>query len=75
MDFVHGGQLMSHAIGRDKPWNTSYVRVVFSGRKPRLVDHQYWRYTQAPIRAHSRVRQRFARLELVVAGALGRVIA
>ncbi len=75
MDFVHGGQLMSHAIGRDKPWNTSYVRAVFSGRKPRPVDHQYWRHAQNPIRAHSRLRQRLAQLELAIAGALGRVIA
>jgi hypothetical protein len=75
MDFVHGGQLMSHAIGPEKPWKTRYLGVVFKGRRPRAVDHQYWRHTRAPIRAHSRMRQQFARFELLIAGALGRLIA
>jgi len=75
MDFVHGGHVMSHAIGAGKPWNARYIKAVFRGRRPRLVDHAYWRNAKFPIAAHSGARRLLALLDLRLAAALGRLIA
>lgn len=75
MDFVAGGQLMSHAIGAMKPWNANYLVSALRGWRPRIVDHQYWGMTQAPMRAHAPVRASFVRAEIKLAAAVGRVFA
>jgi hypothetical protein len=48
MDFKHGGQWMSHAIGARKPWSAQYVRDAVQGNAPRQVDRLYWRNFQNP---------------------------
>ena len=49
MDFVHGGFLMSHALGTPKPWRKAFVREALRGYPPALSDHCFWQYTTHPI--------------------------
>jgi len=75
MDFIFGGQVMSHAIGSSKPWNTNYLRQVLRGFRPRQADHLYWKSAKWPFSAHSAPRRWRSSTELKIAAALGRIIA
>ncbi|GEO09127.1 hypothetical protein [Segetibacter aerophilus] len=53
MDFVPGGFIMSHAIGRVKPWNKKFIYSAFKAIGPTQADRGYWQNSNSPIRLYS----------------------
>ncbi|MCD0486865.1 hypothetical protein LPB86_01405 [Pedobacter sp. MC2016-14] len=49
MGFGPGLRLLPHALGQPKPWNAKYIKRAFSGRTPRDVDKEYWKYIDNPL--------------------------
>ena len=75
MDFAPGGNVMSHAIGKDKPWQRNFLKtLVRSGARPRLCDKEFWKHTSYPIEIFSPgVRKRRLR-QIRVSSAAGRLL-
>jgi len=67
MDFVPGGYIMSHALGRNKPWVASYLRQAFMGKKIPMSHKQYWENVNAPIKLYPEAELRKKKLSLNVA--------
>jgi len=72
MDFVHGGLLMSHAIGSPKPWKKKFLLYMLKGISPSLADKAYWRNVSGPIRCHSQMLVKFKKTNILIASFLGR---
>lgn len=53
MGFRAGLTIMPHALGQPKPWNWKIIRQSIGGKSPRLVDREYWKSAEGPIRAYS----------------------
>ena len=75
MDFVPGGNVLSHAVGAAKPWQGRHLRQALRGKPPTLACQWYWRFADAPLKPFSGVLLARRRLTLWVAAALGRVYA
>lgn len=73
MDFFPGGTLLSHAMGRPKPWKRNYFERVLQGIPPNESDKRFWRAASGPIEAFKPGFLRFKRLELAIASAVGRI--
>lgn len=73
MDFFSGGTLLSHAMGRPKPWKRNYFERVLQGIPPNESDKCFWRSASGPIEAFEPGFLRFKRLELAIASAVGRI--
>lgn len=73
MDFVPGGNLLSHAVGSLKPWHGRQLRQALVGRPPSAACQQYWRYANAPLAPWGTTQLLRRRLSLGLASALGRV--
>ena len=51
MDFGRPGYVMSHAAGRNKPWDKPYVsNILKKGARPSSSDKLYWQHVESPIR-------------------------
>ena len=74
MDFKHGGQWMSHAVGASKPWNASFIRRSLRGKGVRMTDELYWRCADNPFTAHTQVEISRAKLRMKTARALHRLL-
>lgn len=76
MDFVPGGQIMSHAAGAGakKPWKKAMARAALGGVAPTLADKRYWQYAESPIRLYSPPYVRWKKLDIKVGAAIGRFI-
>lgn len=72
MDFIHGGSLMSHAVGGSKPWKKNYVTSFLKGYPPSLQDKEFWRYSQGVIRSLSQRKIAIATLLIKATSFLGR---
>lgn len=75
MDFIHGGFLMSHALGHPKPWRKAFIRETLRGYPPSLADHAFWQHTAAPIDLFPEKTRRWRKLNLAIASGLGRFYA
>lgn len=53
MDFVNGGYVMSHALGKLKPWNKRMFGAALKGRGLRMVDKLFWEHVQSPISVYT----------------------
>jgi len=56
MDFQHGGggYVMSHAVGKAKPWNKRFVRTVLTrASPPSRADKQFFKHVEFPIHLYS----------------------
>ncbi|HEY5894042.1 MAG TPA: hypothetical protein VIT91_12495 [Chthoniobacterales bacterium] len=73
MDFFSGGTLLSHAMGRLKPWRRNYLSRVLQGIPPGEPDKRFWHAARGPIQIFKPGFLRFKRLELAAAAAIGRV--
>ena len=74
MDFVSGGYIMSHAIGKVKPWRKNMLRSALSGYPPSLADRNYWQNVQAPIRLYTSGSLFLQKVNLAAAAAVGRIL-
>jgi hypothetical protein len=72
MDFVHGGKVMSHAIGSPKPWKKNYFASFLRGGPPSLSDRAYWDNAHDAIRLYTDSFIRIKQVELKLATFLGR---
>lgn len=76
MDFVPGGQIMSHAAGAGarKPWKKSMAKSALSGVAPTMADKRYWEYAEWPIRLYPHQYVRLKKLDIKLGAAIGRFI-
>lgn len=72
MDFTPGGYIMSHAVGRAKPWRRRYIIDALLGYPPDQAHKLYWRHVREPIVVMPAHRELAARLSLATAAAIGR---
>jgi len=72
MDFLHGGYIMSHAVGRDKPWRNKFIRASLSGNRPRSVDKFFWKSVSYPIQLYSKRHIAWKKRSLNFASFIGR---
>jgi len=49
MGFRPGLAVMFHALGQPKPWKWNIFKQSISGKKPRLVDREFWKYADGPL--------------------------
>ena len=75
MDFIHGGFLMSHALGHPKPWRKSFIRETLRGYPPGLADHCFWQHTSHPIDIFTAGERRWKKFDLSIACGLARFYA
>ena len=75
MDFVHGGFLMSHALGAPKPWRKPFIREALRGYPPSLADHCFWQHTIHPIDIFTPGLRRWKKLDLSIACGIARFYA
>ena len=75
MEFGKAGYVMSHAIGRIKPWQKWYLKnVLFPGSRPTQTDKIYWKYVTHPIRLYPERVVRRKRAAVKLATLLGRIL-
>ncbi|WP_366182383.1 hypothetical protein [Flavobacterium ovatum] len=72
MDFIHGGFTMSHAIGRSKPWNKSFVLSALKGIPPSLPDKVFWQNVGEPIVTFEKRITKLKILSIKIASFIGR---
>src|SRR5450432_313132 len=72
MDLVHGGWVMSHAIGSPKPWKKNFILSMLKGSSPSLADRVYWVNVSGPIKCFSSIKTKFKKVNILFASFLGR---
>lgn len=72
MGFAPGISLFPHGLGAAKPWRRKYFSDALRGRPPRLVDKEFWKHADFPLRAFSGLEIAVKRLAIVLAAAIGR---
>jgi hypothetical protein len=53
MAFKAGEAMLPHALGQPKPWRRHPLIQMLLGVAPRLIDKEYWKYANGPIRTYS----------------------
>jgi len=72
MDFIPGGWIMSHALGKPKPWEKRYLISLLEGCPPTLADKRYWANVNGPIMIFSFFKTRITFLKIKIGSFLGR---
>jgi hypothetical protein len=72
MDFSYGGYIMSHAVGRAKPWRRRYLLDALLGYPPDQAHRLFWRYANEPIAVMPQYRRVLAQVSLRIAALIGR---
>ena len=72
MDFVHGGRLMSHAIGSPKPWKKNFLSSMFRGKGPTLADRAFWNNSTGIISIYKDSHIKYKKLTMKVSSYLTR---
>lgn len=67
MDIVLEGYVMSHALGRPKPWNKNFIQHALRGIAPSTPDKNYWANTKSPIQLYSKWRFTIKRVSISAA--------
>ena len=73
MDFVPGGNYLSHAVGAAKPWQGRHIRRALLGKPPSVASQWFYRFAAGPLEPFSHVVLARRRLSMTLAAALGRV--
>jgi hypothetical protein len=55
MDFIRGGWVMSHALGRLKPWQKIFLFSAILGNPPTSAERGYWANVSGPISLYSKM--------------------
>lgn len=75
MDFIHGGSIMSHAIGPLKPWFKNFTLSALQGVPPSKTDKLFWRFAElGPIRPFSSGKLRSKKIDLTIGKIFGRFL-
>lgn len=72
MDFVPGGEVMAHAVGKRKPWQRCFVREALAGFPPASCDRLFWQHATAPISAFDPATVKRRRFAVACASFIGR---
>ena len=72
MSFKPGVPLMSHALGKNKPWLSQYLIQAINGQSPRTVDRDYWQASKGPILLYSPSLIRAKIIAIKIAALIGR---
>ena len=67
MDITLEGFVMSHALGRSKPWNKKFIRMALKGIAPSAADKNFWANTKSPIQLYGNLRFKIKILKLYIA--------
>jgi hypothetical protein len=67
-----GASLMPHALGKPKPWKWKPLTQALAGRPPRLVDREYWKFSNGPIISQSVSIVQSRKIAIKVAAFIGR---
>ncbi len=61
MDFSPGGSVMSHAIGRPKPWEKNFLGHLFvTGNRPTITDKLFFKHVRHPVEIYRNRRFKLA---------------
>jgi len=52
MGFTTASGAMLHAIGKQKPWNSSFLPNILAGRPPSSPQRAFWEHVRSPIRLY-----------------------
>ncbi len=72
MDFIHGGNVMSHSTGLGKPWNKSFLINFLKGIPPAIQDKQYWQNVNLVIKTYNPLYVKWINTQLSLASFLAR---
>jgi hypothetical protein len=72
MAFKSGKPLMSHALGKTKPWLWRPLKQLIAGSPPRVVDRDYWRSANGPIVSQPLSAVKWRRITIQLAAFVGR---
>lgn len=72
MDFIHGGQVMSHAVGSLKPWSKNYFISALKGLPPSSAEKSFWQHVDGPIRIYEPFYVKRKKLAIGLASLIGR---
>ena len=72
MSFASGPRIMSHALGEKKPWLISPFLEMIKGITPRIVDKDFWRFVESPLKIYSKYFLKWRRFELKLSSLIGR---
>jgi hypothetical protein len=72
MAFKPGAAIMSHALGKPKPWHWKPVAQALGGVPPRLVDRDYWSASRGLINVHSSSLISFRKIGILIGAFMGR---
>lgn len=73
MDFVPGGNRLSHAVGAAKPWQGRHFRRALQGQPPSVASHWFYRFAEGPLMPFSHAMLVRRRLSMTLAAVIGRV--
>lgn len=73
MDFASGGHLLSHAVGRRKPWRGGFLRDALRGHPPGSAQKSFFRFADSPLHLFPAGRLARLRLSLHSGALLGRM--
>ncbi|MGI4777622.1 MAG: hypothetical protein ACRYGA_05820 [Janthinobacterium lividum] len=73
MDFVPGGNHLSHAVGAAKPWQGHHVRQALRGHPPSVASQWFYRFAEGPLTPFSHAVLARRRLSMSLASMVGRV--
>jgi hypothetical protein len=75
MGFSQPAYLMSHAVSNIKPWRKQFVKSLFQyGQAPNLMDKDYLKYANYPIKSYGRLRFMMKKADSRLASILGRIL-
>ena len=72
MAFNTSMPLMSHALGKSKPWLSHPLKQLIAGHPPRQADRDYWRSTSGPIKSQPASLIQRRKLSIALAAFLSR---
>ena len=72
MDFVPGGNRLSHAVGAAKPWQGRHFRRALQGRPPSVASQWFYRFADGPLTPFSHAMLARRRLSMALAAVIGR---
>lgn len=73
MDFIHGGWLMSHAVGsQHKPWRKKFILEALKGNSPSLAERGFWKNVKGPVMSFPTNQIKLRRLSILIAAFIGR---
>lgn len=72
MDFIYGGNVMSHALGSPKPWKKNFLLFAFKGLSPSLADRGYWKNADGIIKTYPSNTLKYKKITITIAAFIGR---